>query len=49
MDAKEGDRMTIFKFLHIAFMFAAVATAMGPELLLRGISRSGDVQAIRTG
>ncbi|MDQ2934186.1 MAG: DUF2269 family protein [Chloroflexota bacterium] len=30
-------------------MFAAVATALGPELLLLGIGRSGDVHAIRAG
>ena len=41
--------MAILKFLHIAVMFAAVATALGPELLLLRISRSGDVRAIRTG
>ena len=41
--------MVIFKFLHIAFMFMAVAVALGPELLLRGIGRSGDVRTIRTG
>ena len=41
--------MLIFKFLHITFMFIAVAVALGPELLLRGISRSGDVRTIRTG
>jgi hypothetical protein len=41
--------MLIFKFLHIGVMFGAVATALGPELVLRGISRSGDVRAIRTG
>ncbi len=41
--------MLILKFLHIGFMFAAVATSLGPELLLRGIGRSGDLSAIRTG
>lgn len=41
--------MLIIKFLHIAFMFMAVAVALGPELLLRGIGRSGDVRTIRTG
>ena len=41
--------MLIFKFLHIGFMFMAVAVALGPELLLRGIGRSGNVAAIRTG
>lgn len=30
-------------------MFMAVAVALGPELLLRGIGRSGDVRTIRTG
>lgn len=30
-------------------MFTAVAVALGPELLLRSIGRSGDVRAIRTG
>ena len=41
--------MFILKFLHIAVMFAAVGVSLGPELLLRGIGRSGDVRAIRTG
>lgn len=41
--------MTILKVLHIGVMFAAVAISLGPELLLRGIGRSGDVRAIRTG
>lgn len=41
--------MLTFKFLHIAFMFMAVAVALGPELLLRGIGRSGDVRTIRIG
>jgi uncharacterized membrane protein len=39
----------IFKFLHIAFMFAAVTAALGPEPLLGAIARSRDVAAIRTG
>lgn len=41
--------MPIFKFLHIAFMFTAVAAALGPGPLLLAIGRSGDVRAIRTG
>jgi hypothetical protein len=41
--------MLIFKFLHIAVMFAAVAIALGPELVLRGIGRSRDVRVIRAG
>jgi hypothetical protein len=41
--------MLLFKFLHIGVMFVAVVVALGPELLLRGIGRSGDVRAIRVG
>jgi hypothetical protein len=41
--------LLLFKFLHIGFMFMAVTVALGPELLLRGIGRSGNVGAIRTG
>jgi hypothetical protein len=37
----------IFVFLHIATMFAAVAITIGPWLVLRRVSRSGDVPAIR--
>jgi hypothetical protein len=41
--------MLILKFLHIAVMFTAVAISTGPELVLRGVARSGDVRAIRAG
>lgn len=41
--------MPIFKFLHIAVMFGAVAVAWGPEPLVLAIGRSNDVRAIRTG
>lgn len=41
--------MLILKFLHIGVMFTAVTISLGPELLLRGLGRSGDVRAIRTG
>lgn len=38
----------ILQFLHVLTMFAAVAAATTPELLLHRIARSGDVEAIRT-
>lgn len=38
----------IFKYLHILTMFAAVAISVGPHLILRRISRSGSVAAIKT-
>jgi hypothetical protein len=41
--------MLVLKFLHIAVMFTAVAISTGPELVLRGVARSGDVRAIRAG
>jgi hypothetical protein len=37
----------IFKFLHIATMFTAVAASIGPAYLLQRIGRSADVPAIR--
>lgn len=39
--------MRIVVFLHVAVMFAAVATALGPAYILGRIGRSGDVPAIR--
>ncbi|HYI67812.1 MAG TPA: hypothetical protein VEW95_12895 [Candidatus Limnocylindrales bacterium] len=38
---------TIFKFLHILAMFAAVAGAVIPEVVLHWVASSGDVRAIR--
>jgi hypothetical protein len=38
----------ILQFLHVLTMFAAVAAATMPELLLHRVGRSGDVEAIRT-
>ena len=37
----------IFKFLHIATMFTAVAASIGPGYLLQRIGRSADVPTIR--
>ncbi len=39
--------MTIWKFLHIAAMFAAVSIFVGQGMLSAGIARAGDVRAIR--
>jgi hypothetical protein len=39
--------MTVWKFLHIAAMFAAVSIFVGQGLLSAGIARTGDVRAIR--
>src|SRR5437762_4217686 len=39
--------VTIFKFLHIAAMFTAVAISFGPALLLRFAARSGNVRTIQ--
>lgn len=38
----------LFRFLHVLTMFAAVTLAMAPELILHGVARTGNVQAIRT-
>lgn len=40
--------MPLFKFLHIACMFAAVSLSLGPSFLLRRVANAGDVRAIRT-
>lgn len=37
----------IFKFLHIATMFTAVAASIGPSWLLQRVGRSADVPTIR--
>ena len=39
--------MIIWKFLHIAAMFAAVSVFVGQGLLSAGIARTADVRAIR--
>ena len=39
---------TIFKFLHILLMFAAVAATVLPEVVLHLVARSRDVRAIHT-
>lgn len=39
---------TIFKYLHILTMFTAVAVALGPHIIMRRVSRSGNVAAIKT-
>lgn len=38
---------TLFKFLHIAAMFLAVASAAIPEVVLHRVAASNDVSAIR--
>ena len=38
---------TLFKFLHILTMFAAVAAAVVPEVVLHRVAASGSVPAIR--
>ena len=38
----------IFKYLHILTMFTAVAVALGPHIIMRRVSRSGNVAAIKT-
>ena len=37
----------LFKYLHILTMFAAVAAAMIPEVVLHAVARRGDVAAVR--
>ena len=38
----------VFKFLHIAFMFTAVAGAVIPEVVLHVVANTRDVRAIAT-
>ena len=38
---------TLFKFLHVLTMFAAVAGAVIPEVVLHRVAASGNVSAIR--
>ncbi|MGB8648085.1 MAG: DUF2269 family protein [Anaerolineae bacterium] len=40
--------MYLFKYLHLIFVFAAVAASAGPELVLYRVIKSGDVRSIRT-
>ena len=42
------DTFVIFKFLHIATMFAAVASAVIPEVVLHVVANTRDVRAIVT-
>ena len=37
----------IFKYLHILTMFTAVAAALGPHIIMRRVSQSGSVAAIK--
>ncbi len=39
---------TIFKYLHILTMFTATAVAIGPHFIMRAVSRSGNLAAIKT-
>jgi uncharacterized membrane protein len=41
------DAATIWKFLHIAFMFVAVSIFVGQGMLSGAVARSGDVRALR--
>jgi uncharacterized membrane protein len=41
------DMTTIWKFLHIAFMFVAVSIFVGQGMLSGAVARSGDVHALR--
>lgn len=41
------DLFLIFQFLHVLTMFAAVAAAMVPEVVLHTLARRGDVAALR--
>lgn len=41
------DATTIWKFLHIAFVFAAVSIFVGQGMLSGAVARSGDVRALR--
>ena len=40
--------MLILKFVHISFMFAGVALALGGGTMVALIARSGDVRSIRS-
>ena len=39
--------MLVWVFLHLAFLFAAVAVATGTEIIMQRVVRSGDVRTIR--
>jgi uncharacterized membrane protein len=41
------DAATIWKFLHIAFMFVAVSIFIGQGMLSGAVARSGNVRALR--
>jgi uncharacterized membrane protein len=41
------DATTIWKFLHIAFMFVAVSIFVGQGMLSGAVARSGDAPALR--
>ncbi len=41
------DATTIWKFLHLAFMFVAVSIFVGQGMLSGAVARSGDVHALR--
>ena len=41
------DAATIWKFLHIVFMFVAVSIFVGQGMLSGAVARSGDVRALR--
>jgi uncharacterized membrane protein len=41
------DATTIWKFLHIAFMFVAVSIFVGQGMLSGTVARSGDLHALR--
>jgi hypothetical protein len=41
------DASTIWKFLHIAAMFAAVSIFVGQGMLSGAVARSGDIRAVR--
>ena len=41
------DAATIWKFLHIAFMFVAVSIFVGQGMLAGAVARSGNVRALR--
>ncbi len=40
--------MLAWVFLHLIFLFAAVAVATGTEIIMQRVVRSGDVRVIRT-
>ena len=41
------DATTVWKFLHIAFMFVAVSIFVGQGMLSGAVARSGNVRALR--